>query len=284
MLKETLHPTTASNGSYSTALLGVGVGKWRVKAVLPPSETVEGSESAYSEFEIKPGLCQTNSYLTPGVPFNGQPGYISVSGSVQVPNPECGIVNGQYVNVNFSKNEGGVYVYKGTAHATVYNGSYSVANWTVGTGNWRARRFFKLRTDLRNRNPANISSQGWPTAGIPATSAAGRASTIQRCRQAAPTSSTSSSGAWMATSGRCGPRVSAGTAGSSSPSYRSARDPVRYRCGAPLGWISCPGWWMGRSATGGTASSVTVKGETSETWGYFAFYEKAPSRRRVSRQ
>jgi len=165
VLKETLHPVV-SGGTYSTGSFATGVGKWRVKAVLPGSETVEGAESGYDEYEIEPGLCKTETFITPGAPVQGQPGFISVNGTVAVPNSaECGNVNGQYVNVNFSKKEGGVYVYKNTAQPTVVNGTYSVANWGVGTGEWKVKTVFPTQNWFKESESGehtfSIVANGW---------------------------------------------------------------------------------------------------------------------------
>jgi len=159
---------TIVNGSYSVSNWTVGVGNWRMKAVFPTqgaNNRLHESETGWHEFTINPSGCKTETFITPGTPINGQPGFISASGTVQVPNPECGIVNGQYVNVNFAKKEGGVYVYKNTAQQTVVNGSYSVTNWTVGTGEWRVRAVFPAQAWFKESESGDhlftVSPNGW---------------------------------------------------------------------------------------------------------------------------
>lgn len=130
------------DGTFTTPTLTAGVGSWRVKTVVPPLEYVEPSESTYDEFEIKPGGCKTTTYLTPGTVINGQPGFINLAGTVQTANPECGTVNGQYVNINYSKWNGSKYVYQETDQPTVVNGAYSMTNRILGGGKWSIKTVF----------------------------------------------------------------------------------------------------------------------------------------------
>jgi Ca2+-binding RTX toxin-like protein len=113
-------------------------------------DTVIGGGDSGDECRADWGLdsvsgCQsfsTETFLSVDSVVNGQPGNVSVSGHVNVVGPEGGPINGQYVNVNFNKEEGGKWVYKNTAQRTLSNGYYEVKNWGVSVGNWRVRAVF----------------------------------------------------------------------------------------------------------------------------------------------
>ena len=150
---------TIVNGSYAVNEWQVGVGKWRMKAVFPTqgaNNRLHESETGWHEFTINATTgFATESFLTPSLFVNGNPGYVSASGNVNVPNPEGGTLNGQFVNVDFAKLEGGNWVYKNTAQPTIVNGQYSVSNWTVGVGNWRVRVVFPAQGSYHG------SESGW---------------------------------------------------------------------------------------------------------------------------
>lgn len=137
---------TIVNGSYSVSNWTVGVGNWRMKAVFPAqgaNNRIHESETGWHEFAIAPTGYSTQTFLTITGWHNGSPGQVWLNGHVNVTSAEGGPVNGQYVNVNFQKEEGaGNWVYKNTAQPTVFSGEYSVSGWTVGPGNWRARTVF----------------------------------------------------------------------------------------------------------------------------------------------
>jgi hypothetical protein len=97
---------------------------------------------------------ETVTYATASSPLNGQPGYISVSGNVYVTNIEGEPVTNLVANINFSKLEGGRWVFKNTAQVTIINGHYEVNNWTVGSGQWRTRTVFPQQGNF-NQSEAN---------------------------------------------------------------------------------------------------------------------------------
>jgi hypothetical protein len=135
-----------SNGSYAVNEWKVGVGKWRLQAVFPTqgaNNRLLASETGWHEFTINATTgFNTESFLTTGVITNGNPGYASASGNIVVPDPEGGVLNGQVVNVNFAKFEGGAWVYKNTDQVGISNGAYYVPAWTVGVGSWRVKVVF----------------------------------------------------------------------------------------------------------------------------------------------
>lgn len=84
---------------------------------------------------VESGQIPTKTYLTVDRALNGQPGLATVSGSVDSAGYS---VNGEKVNVNFSKWENGQWVYKDTIQPTLNSaGSYSWIDWGVGVGWWR---------------------------------------------------------------------------------------------------------------------------------------------------
>jgi Ricin-type beta-trefoil lectin domain-like len=79
----------------------------------------------------------THTELGLGETLNGQPGFQSVSGNV---NLGAYSTAGKYVNINFEKKEGGQWVYKDTAHANLDGGgNFEYPYWKVGVGDWRVR-------------------------------------------------------------------------------------------------------------------------------------------------
>lgn len=122
------------NGHYEVPNWGVGVGQWRVSAGFPAQGDYLGSDSNFHEFSIQ--RVATEAFLTLDQVLNGQPGYVSVSGHVLRTNgdPVIGVVN-----VNFVKFVNGDWMTMSTAQRTLSNGSYDVAYWRVGVGQWRVR-------------------------------------------------------------------------------------------------------------------------------------------------
>jgi hypothetical protein len=146
-VEKTPSEVAIANGSYSVNR-SVGVGTWKMKAVFPKqgaNNRLRESETGWHEFSIAPANCPTQTFLTITGWHNGSPGQVYLEGHV---NASCeGVqVNGQYVNVNFQKEEGGGWVYKNTANPTVASGAYSVSGWTVGPGNWRAKTVFPTQS------------------------------------------------------------------------------------------------------------------------------------------
>lgn len=153
------------NGSYAVNNWTVGVGEWRAKAVFFQQGNFKESEANWHPFTISPAWCLTESFLTPSTPVQGQPGYISGSGHVNTKNPECGVVNGQYVNINFAKWNGSSWAYVNTTQPTVYNGAYGFSNWGVGVGSWRVKVVFPAQSWLAGSESGwhyfNIAANGW---------------------------------------------------------------------------------------------------------------------------
>jgi Ca2+-binding RTX toxin-like protein len=82
----------------------------------------------------------TNTYLTPGLTLNGQPGYITVSGNVF--RADDGTPASGTVRVEFEKLGGGSWSLNRTVDVTLNNGHYDLYNWQVGVGQWRVRATF----------------------------------------------------------------------------------------------------------------------------------------------
>jgi len=94
----------------------------------------------------------TETFSTVTQTLNGQPGYASVNGHVYSGSAS---LNGTFVNVNFQKLEGGVWVTKSSAHPTITSNYYEVSNWGVGVGQWRVRTVFPAQ------NPYEQSESGY---------------------------------------------------------------------------------------------------------------------------
>lgn len=89
---------------------------------------------------VNPSPIGTTTYSSVSETHDGQPGSVSVIGHVYANNESS--LNGYYVNINFSKEENGSWVYKNTAQATINSNAYEVHNWSVGVGNWRVKAVF----------------------------------------------------------------------------------------------------------------------------------------------
>lgn len=98
------------------------------------TDDIQGIQSLYG------GGGPTNTTLTLDGWLNGQPGYASVHGSVT--GSGGGPVPG-YVNVNFQRLVNGVWQTEISAHPTLSNGAYTVANQPgLGVGQWRVQTVF----------------------------------------------------------------------------------------------------------------------------------------------
>jgi peptidyl-Lys metalloendopeptidase len=106
-----------------------------------------------------PQVTETNTFITLGEVLNGQPGFVSVSGNVLGTN---GVSVSGTVNVNFDKVVNGAWMYMNTAQRTLVNGSYDVAYWRVGVGQWRVRAVFPQQGDyvssVSNYHPFEVKS------------------------------------------------------------------------------------------------------------------------------
>jgi hypothetical protein len=166
VLKSTDQPTVV-NGQFAVTNRPVGVGNWKVQTVFPEQGNFKKSETGLHPFTIKAtSLCPTETFLTPGTVVNGQPGFISLKGTVNVPNPDCGEVNGQYLNVNYyKKNPKGEYVLDSTDHPVVYGGAWSEVNRPVGTGSWKVKAVFPqqdwFNTSSSGEHTFSIATNGW---------------------------------------------------------------------------------------------------------------------------
>lgn len=166
VLKSTDQPTVV-NGEFAVANRPVGVGNWKVQVVFPEQGNFKKSETGLHAFSIKAtSLCATETFVTPSTPINGQPGFITLNGSVNVPNPDCGEVNGQYLNVNFYKqNSQGQYVLNSTDHPVVYNGKWSEINRPVGVGKWKVKAVLPQQdwfaTSSSGEHAFSIVANGW---------------------------------------------------------------------------------------------------------------------------
>jgi|GEM_PF-834326 len=139
--KNSAHPTITNN-YYEVVKWMVGVGNWRTRTVFPEQGAFAESQSEYHSFTINPTGYTTETFLTIKSVVNGQPGNVSLYGHVNVTTAEGGPINGLYVNVNFSKEEGGKWVYKNSAQPTISNSYYEVNKWGVSVGSWRVRAVF----------------------------------------------------------------------------------------------------------------------------------------------
>ncbi|HEY2715028.1 MAG TPA: RICIN domain-containing protein, partial [Solirubrobacterales bacterium] len=152
------HPVLDANGNYQVTQ-GVGVGRWRTRAIFAGEGSLEGSASEYKEFTIQPGQCTTETFVTPSNAIGSQPGFITISGHVLVPNPECGVIDERWLNVNYYKQDAsGNYVLDSTDHPVVHNGFYSEVNRPVGAGNW------KVKTVFPGQDWFKESASSWPNA------------------------------------------------------------------------------------------------------------------------
>jgi Ca2+-binding RTX toxin-like protein len=134
--------TLDANGYYEVVNQDLGVGDWRVRAVFPEQGDYGQSESEYRTFSIQP--VPTNAYVTLDGTLNGQPGYVSVHGSVQRTNgsPASGTVN-----VNFEKWNGNSWQWQNSATPTLVNGAYDINFRQAGVGQWRVRAVFPAQGD-----------------------------------------------------------------------------------------------------------------------------------------
>ena len=75
--------------------------------------------------------------------LNGEQGWVNVNGPVS--SATSTPINGAYVNINFKKKEGGVYVFnqEESTHAQIVNGEYSLVNWRIGKGEWQVNVVFE---------------------------------------------------------------------------------------------------------------------------------------------
>jgi Ca2+-binding RTX toxin-like protein len=105
----------------------------------------------------EPPLIAT-SVATPTVePHNGEPGSVKVKGSVSAPE---GSLSGRYLNVNYSKEEGGGWVLKSTQHPTLNAAGAYETTEAVGVGNWRVKVVFP------EQGPFLESESGYATFSI----------------------------------------------------------------------------------------------------------------------
>jgi hypothetical protein len=119
----------------------------------------EGGDIEYSpggEFTTEPSTRTTASFRT----LNGESGWVNVSGTVT--SSEHTINAPDYVNVNFWKKEGGVYVFnaaESTAHASISQGAYSLENWRIGKGEWKVNVVFPgFGEDLTSESGIDVNS------------------------------------------------------------------------------------------------------------------------------
>jgi hypothetical protein len=96
-----------------------------------------GSNQSFGFESVEADPVPTHAYVTLDETLYGHPGYETLHGTIEAPQP----VAGQYVNVNFKKynNATGIYEYVDTVepHPTLNStGQYSYSYWGVGTGDW----------------------------------------------------------------------------------------------------------------------------------------------------
>jgi hypothetical protein len=101
--------------------------------------------------DAAPIVTQTTAVITSAL--NGEPGWATVEGEVKA---GAHPINGQYVNVNFYKKVGGSWNYIATAQPTLSNNHFSVPNYVVGVGEWKAQAVFNQQGTL------GASSSGEP--------------------------------------------------------------------------------------------------------------------------
>lgn len=164
-LQSTDHPVV-TNGEYSEVNRPAGVGNWQVQAVFPAQGNFNRSESGTHSFSVKATSCATETFVTPSNPISSQPGFITINGHVNTVNPECGVVNGQYVNVNYYKeNSHHEFPLQSTDHPVVYGGAYSEVNRPVGSGNWKVKTVFPAQSpyaESASGQPGfSIGANGW---------------------------------------------------------------------------------------------------------------------------
>ncbi len=137
--EHTVHPTVTS-GYYEANDVGtLGVGRWRLRTVLPKQGWYASSESGYHEFEID--AIPTTAFITLDRWQNGAPGTASLHGHVKRTGNEAPVPG--RVNVNFQKLVSGRWETMSTADRTLDgNGYWEVVDWGVGVGSWRVRAVF----------------------------------------------------------------------------------------------------------------------------------------------
>jgi len=150
--EHTVVKTLDANGYWEVRNHPVGVGNWRMRAVFEAQGEYEYSESEYRYFDIQP--VATRAYLTKDSEYNGQPGYVSVHGNVQLTNgaPASGTAY-----IRFEKWENGAWVLKNTATPTLVNGGYDINHREAGAGQWRVRATFPAQGDYAYSESAYVN-------------------------------------------------------------------------------------------------------------------------------
>jgi hypothetical protein len=116
--------------------------------------TNENGQKTEVETQFKTELSTTTD--TTIRQLNGETGWIDVSGHVY--SSEGHSLTGDYVNINFWKNEGGTFVFKPeeSTHAGVANNFYNLENWKIGKGEWKVQVVFEgFGEDLRSETPVH---------------------------------------------------------------------------------------------------------------------------------
>ncbi len=138
--EHTVHPIVTNGYFEANSVATLGVGRWRLRAVLPRQLPYLGSESpSYHEFEID--AIPTTAFITLDRWQNGAPGTASLHGHVKRTGNEAPVPG--RVKVNFQKLVSGRWETMSTADRTLDgNGYWEVVDWGVGVGSWRVRAVF----------------------------------------------------------------------------------------------------------------------------------------------